>query len=146
MSEATVISSSTGYLLEQAPEHPRANAHTGYVLQHVLVAERAIGRPLPAGAVVHHVDGDGSNNEPANLVVCQDRAYHALIHQRERALKACGDPDALPCAFCKVHDRAENMIPHGTLSRNRWTHRECRNRYNRAYHRRRNAARKESLR
>jgi hypothetical protein len=67
---------------------------------HVAVAERALGKPLPRGAVVHHIDGDIQNNAPHNLVVCEDRAYHNLIHRRERAMQATGNPDALLCQVC----------------------------------------------
>jgi len=51
---------------------------------HVLVAEKALGKTLPKGAVVHHVDGNRKNNEPTNLVVCPNQAYHLLLHKRMR--------------------------------------------------------------
>lgn len=37
--------------------------------EHRVVAERNIGRPLLPGEVVHHIDGDIHNNDPANLEV-----------------------------------------------------------------------------
>jgi hypothetical protein len=43
-----------GYVLVRAPDHPRA--HNGYVLAHILIAERVLGKRLPSAAVVHHVD------------------------------------------------------------------------------------------
>lgn len=55
----------------------------GYKMEHVLLAEKALGRKLPEGAVVHHMDGNPSNNhQPFNLVICPDQAYHALLHKR----------------------------------------------------------------
>jgi HNH endonuclease len=57
----------------------------GRVGLHVLVAEKALGKPLPKGAIVHHVDGNTLNNAPSNLVICQDQAYHCLLHKRQRA-------------------------------------------------------------
>lgn len=54
--------------------------------QHVLVAEKALGKPLPKGAVVHHVNGKPWDNRPENLVVCPNQAYHALLHARMREL------------------------------------------------------------
>jgi hypothetical protein len=60
-----------------------------YKFEHVLIAEKALGKPLPKGAVVHHVDRDSMNNNtksPWNLVVCPDQAYHLLLHARVRAL------------------------------------------------------------
>lgn len=71
----------------------------GYVIlnregkrEHVVVAERALGRPLPAGAVVHHYDGNGLNNEGRNLVICQDQAYHMLLHKLQRVRAIGGRP------------------------------------------------------
>lgn len=61
--------------------------------EHVVVAERALGRPLPAGAAVHHVDGNRRNNTPSNLVICQDAVYHNLLHLRARTLRLGGNPD-----------------------------------------------------
>jgi len=53
-------------------------------MKHVLVAEKALGKSLPKGAVVHHVDLDKKNNKPSNLVICPDQAYHLLLHKRMR--------------------------------------------------------------
>lgn len=77
--------------------------------EHVLVAEKALGRKLPEGVEVHHVDEVKLNNEPSNLVICPDRAYHMLLHRRTRALDACGHADWLKCPYCKQYDAPENM-------------------------------------
>ena len=79
------------------------------VLRHVLVAERAAGHPLPSGAHVHHVDYDRSNDAPSNLVICQDAAYHKLLHTRTDALNACGNANWRACMFCKQYDDPANM-------------------------------------
>lgn len=74
--------------------HGHANADTqGHVLEHILVAEAALGKSLPTGAHVHHVDGNGLNNAPKNLVICQDAAYHKLLHYRTRIVRAGGNPN-----------------------------------------------------
>lgn len=77
--------------------------------EHRLVAERALGKPLPAGAVVHHVDEDRLNNANGNLVVCPSQEYHALLHRRTDALSACGHADYLKCVVCKRYDSPANI-------------------------------------
>lgn len=74
-----------GYVMISMPDHPNAAAN-GKVYEHVLVASRAMGKPLPKGAVVHHVNGLRWDNRPENLVVCQDESYHKLLHKRMRQL------------------------------------------------------------
>jgi hypothetical protein len=114
--------------------------HDGYVghnvsgktkLEHVLVAERAIGKPLPPGAQVHHWDGDRGNNAPRNLVVCPDQAYHRLIHRRMAAFEACGDPTWMPCRLCKRYDAPGNLYV-APNSANAY-HRTCSAAYARAH-------------
>lgn len=59
--------------------------------EHVLVAERALGKRLPRGAVVHHVDENPNNNDPSNLVLLQSQSEHMLLHAKKRILDAGGD-------------------------------------------------------
>lgn len=55
------------------------------VYEHIFIAELALGRPLPKGAVVHHMNECPSDNETRfNLVICPDQAYHMLLHRRMR--------------------------------------------------------------
>lgn len=61
-----------------------------YAAYHV-VAAKALGRPLPNGACVHHINGDCSDNRPQNLVICQDNAYHMLLHSRTAARRKWAD-------------------------------------------------------
>jgi hypothetical protein len=79
------------------------------VLEHVLVAERALGKPLPPGAQVHHVDEDRRNNAPRNLVICDSAAYHQLLHQRTRAYRASGHADWRKCHICQRYDDLANL-------------------------------------
>lgn len=78
---------SLGYRLILVPGHPRSNVN-GYVREHIYIAEKALGKPLPPGAVIHHVNETKADNGPGNLVICQDEAYHRLLHKRMRAIKA----------------------------------------------------------
>ncbi len=95
---------------------------------HVIVAERALGKPLPLGAIVQHVDEDRANNAPRNPVICPDHAYHMLLHRRMRALAACGHADWRICTFCKTYDDPAALAP----VKSRVYHARCVNEYNRA--------------
>lgn len=53
--------------------------------EHILLAEKALGRPLPWGVIVHHTGARHDNHGPFKLVIC-DNSYHQLIHQRMREL------------------------------------------------------------
>lgn len=65
----------------------------GVALEHVLIAEAALGKRLSPRAHVHHVDENPRNNAPSNLVICEDAAYHKLLHCRMKVLRAGGDPN-----------------------------------------------------
>lgn len=53
------------------------------VYEHVWLAEKALGKPLPEKAVVHHMNEQPADNyTPFNLVICPDQAYHLLLHRR----------------------------------------------------------------
>jgi hypothetical protein len=70
---------------------------------HVLIAERVLGKRLPSQAVVHHFNENRKDNSRSNLVVCQDQAYHLLLHARKRICDAGGNPNADKiCSRCKT--------------------------------------------
>lgn len=54
-------------------------------LEHAIVAEIKIGRQLKAGEIVHHINGDRSDNRPDNLFVCRNRSHHNEVHRSEAA-------------------------------------------------------------
>jgi hypothetical protein len=60
-------------------DHPMASA-SGYVLEYRLVMAEKLGRPLTTDEHVHHIDGDETNNAPANLVLVS-RSQHMRIHR-----------------------------------------------------------------
>ena len=70
-----------GYRMIRFYESDRANPYTP---EHILVAERILGRALANGEVVHHKNGDKLDNRPENLEVLS-RPEHRQIHaQMER--------------------------------------------------------------
>lgn len=87
------------YVRLSAPNHPSAD-RAGHVLEHRVVAEKAFGGQIPTRHPIHHVDCDRSNNANSNLVICEDKKYHYLLHTRTRILKAGGNPDTDKICSC----------------------------------------------
>ena len=54
-----------------------------YYAEHKLVAEQMIGRPLRDDEVVHHINGDKTDNRPENLMV-MTRSEHMKLHAQLR--------------------------------------------------------------
>ena len=67
-----------GYIMVYAPEHLNANKR-GYVYEHRLVMSGLINRPLYPDEVVHHIDGNRSNNDPSNLML-EHIGPHLALH------------------------------------------------------------------
>lgn len=82
----------------------------GKTREHVLIAERAIKRKLAPANQVHHVNGDGKDNRPENLVICENAGFHRLLHMRTEALAACGNPSWLRCSECRQWDHPEALV------------------------------------
>ncbi len=71
-----------GYKLVYLPDHNKAikeGCWAGFVYEHVKVAEEDLGRELQADEVVHHLDGNRSNNRSGNLLVLTNKT-HAKLH------------------------------------------------------------------
>lgn len=71
------------YRLVHRPDHPSADG-CGYIREHRLVAEQKYGRIIESWEDVHHIDGNGLNNHPDNLVVMGKREHLELEHKNGR--------------------------------------------------------------
>lgn len=82
---------------------------------HVLKAEAALGKPLPEHAQVHHVDLTKSTESV--LVICENDAYHKLLHVRTRIVKAGGNPNTDSwCSSCKTAKNKDQFYARQTTS------------------------------
>lgn len=54
-------------------------------MEHVRVAEKALGRPMGKDECVHHINMVKLDNRPQNLVIC-DKKFHMWIHQQMQRL------------------------------------------------------------
>ncbi len=92
--------------------YARSRGADGMRLEHRRIAERAVGRTLAPRHPIHHHGDDRDGN--TGLVVCESVAYHNLLHQRERAMAACGNPDWRKCRHCQQYDAPSNLRFYGS--------------------------------
>ncbi len=59
---------------------PHRRNYSGTLREHILIAERNLGRPLRDLEVVHHIDVDNHNNDPLNLYVYENLSTHGKAH------------------------------------------------------------------
>ena len=76
---------SGGYILVYCPDHPTAD-RSGYVLEHRLVMEKALGRTLKTDEYIHHINGNKADNDIKNLALT-NMSEHAKIHMEMRYKK-----------------------------------------------------------
>ncbi|MCL4418380.1 MAG: HNH endonuclease [Actinobacteria bacterium] len=69
-----------GYICIFKPEHPDSNS-CGYVLEHRIIMEEAIGRYLEPDEIVHHINGDKKDNRIENLLLFASQKEHASFHK-----------------------------------------------------------------
>jgi len=94
-----------GRVLVRVPNHKRSGSN-GYVPRSIIIAEGILGKSLPKGTIVHHY---GKIDDDTKIVVCENIAYHNLLHQRQRAYAACGNAGWLKCYICKEYDNPKNL-------------------------------------
>lgn len=92
---------SNGYVLVKAPNHPRADSR-GYVYEHIIVAERKLGRALLPGEEVHHDNERKTDNRPSNLIVKASRREHGAAHRKpgSKVNQGPDEPNTLVICAC----------------------------------------------
>lgn len=71
-----------GYPSVYLPDHSRAHQN-GYMYEHIVIAEAHLGRDLVPPEIVHHLDGDKTNNAVKNLMVMPSQAEHIRLHKQQ---------------------------------------------------------------
>jgi predicted nucleic acid-binding Zn ribbon protein len=71
-----------GYYAIYLPDHPKANI-SGVVMLHNCIMELHLGKAIPEGFIVHHIDGNKLNNHILNLVLVTP-SVHGKIHATDK--------------------------------------------------------------
>jgi hypothetical protein len=71
-----------GYRLVYVGKNHHLADVRGYAYEHRVVAEKLLGRRLSSQEIVHHRDGNRTNNLSSNIVVCKTRFYHKVLHRK----------------------------------------------------------------
>jgi len=100
-----------GYRMVFVPNKTYKSGYQGYVYEHRLVMERSLGRELTDDEVVHHKDGNRSNNDIANLVL-MSKSEHARGHKFVN-----GNATLVRCKRCGKETKVRRSCVRSSLCR-----------------------------
>jgi hypothetical protein len=89
------------YVLIYSPKHERAVGE-GYVPEHILVAEKVLGRSLTADEEVRHINGNPHDNRPANLEIISVNAGYrtqVLDGETDNKPRRASTKTFVPCRY-----------------------------------------------
>lgn len=91
----------------------------GIILEHRLVMAEHLGRYLTKDEIVHHLDGDMTNNDVSNLVITV-REKHNSYHPKTKKYVT------LVCSYCgKEFERAANLVGYNPNQKQVYCGRKC---------------------
>lgn len=100
------------YKMLYIPSHHRADI-TGLVPEHIVVAEKELGRPLVKGEIVHHKDFNKLNPKPTNLLFPITRPEHQKLPEYQARFilsKGLYDEFLVWWKWMKKHDEFNSKI------------------------------------
>jgi hypothetical protein len=88
-----------GYVLIRVGcEHHLADVR-GYAYEHRLVAEEKLERHLEEGEVIHHRNGNKTDNRPENIEVLPSIGHHLQVHAQNKDTRRVGEGNpTISCA------------------------------------------------
>lgn len=120
---------SNGYVSVYMPDHPRSMSN-GCVYEHIIQAEKKLGRFLREREVVHHMDRNRKNNKTENLIVFKTVKDHTMYHagicvvkegdvyiavsdNKKYICPICGntkkEKDSKMCIDCRNKEKSKNV-------------------------------------
>jgi hypothetical protein len=76
-----------GYILVHVKGHPNARKHSNWIFEHRLVMEEALGRYLLPTEVIHHINGEKTDNRIENLQLFASNGEHLAVDLAGRCPK-----------------------------------------------------------
>ena len=71
-------SKQNGYWIIHKPDHPRSMSNN-YVFEHILIAEKMLGRSLKSEEIVHHINFNGLDNREENIHIFKNKSKHGKV-------------------------------------------------------------------